>query len=58
MTDEPKLRIYLAGPDVFLPAPVAAGEAKKHICAAHGFVGVYPLDSGVQLEGLRPRSRD
>lgn len=38
-------RIYLAGPDVFLPDPVAAGEAKKAVCARHGAVGVFPLDA-------------
>ncbi|MGF1623623.1 MAG: nucleoside 2-deoxyribosyltransferase [Alphaproteobacteria bacterium] len=47
-------RIYLAGPDVFLPDPVAMAEAKKAICAAHGFVGVFPLDKDLDLSGLSP----
>jgi nucleoside 2-deoxyribosyltransferase len=47
-------RIYLAGPDVFLPDPVAMAEAKKRICAAHGFVGVFPLDKDLDLSGLAP----
>ncbi len=38
------MRVYLAGPDVFLPDPVARGAALKRICAAHGLVGVFPLD--------------
>lgn len=46
------LRIYLAGPDVFLPDPRAAGARKQALCAAHGFVGVYPLDSELDLRGL------
>lgn len=37
-------RIYLAGPDVFLPAPEAWAARKKAICAAHGLEGVAPLD--------------
>lgn len=38
------MRIYLAGPEVFLPdAPVLA-EAKKAICRCHGAEGVFPLD--------------
>ena len=37
-------RIYLAGPDVFLPDPVARGAVLKAICARHGLDGVYPLD--------------
>lgn len=45
-------RIYLAGPEVFLPDPVEAGERKKALCEAHGFKGVYPLDSTPDLEGL------
>ena len=38
------MRAYLAGPDVFLPDPVARGADLKRICAAHGLVGVFPLD--------------
>lgn len=38
------MRVYLAGPDVFLPDPVARGAALKWICAAHGLLGVFPLD--------------
>ena len=37
-------RVYLAGPDVFLPEPVARGAALKAVCARHGLDGVYPLD--------------
>ena len=37
-------RLYLAGPDVFLPDAVAVGAAKRARCAAHGLVGVFPLD--------------
>ena len=40
-----RLRVYLAGPDVFLPDAVALGDAKKRLCAEHGFEGVFPLDS-------------
>lgn len=37
-------RIYLAGPDVFLPGATAWLERKKAICAEHGLTGVAPLD--------------
>ncbi len=37
-------RVYLAGPDVFLPDPAAQGERLKAICARHRMVGVFPLD--------------
>jgi len=42
------MRVYLAGPDVFLPDPLARAAALKAICARHGLVGVSPLDT---LEG-------
>lgn len=38
------MRIYLAGPDVFLPDPLARGAALKAICARHGVEGVFPMD--------------
>ena len=38
-------RLYLAGPEVFLPDAREVGEAKKRICAAHGLVGLFPLDA-------------
>lgn len=38
------MRVYLAGPDVFLPDPLARGAALKAICARHGLVGIFPLD--------------
>ncbi|MGA0531347.1 nucleoside 2-deoxyribosyltransferase [Hansschlegelia sp. KR7-227] len=41
------MRIYLAGPEVFLADALAAGEAKKAICARHGVEGLYPLDGAV-----------
>ena len=38
------MRVYLAGPDVFLPDPTARGERLKAICARHRMEGVFPLD--------------
>lgn len=42
-------RIYLAGPEVFLPDPIAAGRRKQALCETHGFVGAYPLDAQLDL---------
>ena len=47
--------IYLAGPEVFLPAPVAAGEEKKariaELCRHNDWpfelIGLYPLDAEI-----------
>jgi nucleoside 2-deoxyribosyltransferase len=38
------MRIYLAGPDIFLADAAAIGQAKKDICARHGAEGIFPLD--------------
>ena len=37
-------RVYLAGPDVFLPAPADRAEAMRRICARHGLLAISPLD--------------
>jgi nucleoside 2-deoxyribosyltransferase len=38
------MRIYLAGPDVFLPDAEAMALTKKAICERHGATGVFPTD--------------
>src|ERR1700737_1523884 len=44
------MKIYLAGPDVFLPDAVEIGRRKAEICGAHGLSGLYPLDNAVDLK--------
>jgi len=39
------MKVYLAGPDVFLPDAEAIAAAKKRICAEAGLEGVFPTDS-------------
>jgi nucleoside 2-deoxyribosyltransferase len=46
------LRIYLAGPEVFLPDALEVGAKKIALCAKHGFEGVFPLDASLDLSGL------
>jgi nucleoside 2-deoxyribosyltransferase len=41
------LKLYLAGPDVFLPDAVAIGRIKVDLCRKYGFVGLYPLDNAI-----------
>src|SRR3954451_13622633 len=43
------MKIYLAGPDVFLPDAVEIGWRKTDICARRGLTGLYPLDNAVDL---------
>jgi nucleoside 2-deoxyribosyltransferase len=39
------MKIYLAGPDVFLPDAPEIGRQKIEICRRHGLTGLYPLDN-------------
>jgi len=41
------MKIYLAGPDVFLPDAYEIGRRKSQICASYGLIGLYPLDSAI-----------
>lgn len=38
-------KVYLAGPEVFLPDPISIGKEKKDLSKAYGFEGVFPLDA-------------
>ena len=44
------MKIYLAGPEVFLPDAIEIGRRKVEICKAHGLTGLYPLDNKVDLK--------
>lgn len=48
------MQVYLAGPDVFLPDPVAIAAAKKAICQTYGLVGRFPLDTSLDGTTLTP----
>ena len=41
------MKIYLAGPDVFLPNAIELGRRKVELCARYSLVGLYPLDNKV-----------
>jgi nucleoside 2-deoxyribosyltransferase len=41
------MKVYLAGPDVFLPDALEVGRQKTEICHRHGLTGLYPLDNAV-----------
>jgi nucleoside 2-deoxyribosyltransferase len=44
-------KIYLAGPDVFLPDAVDIGRRKVDLCRRHGLIRLYPLDNA---QAIRP----
>jgi nucleoside 2-deoxyribosyltransferase len=43
------MKIYLAGPDVFLPDAIEVGQCKRSLCERYGAVGLFPLDNAVDL---------
>lgn len=49
------LRVYLAGPEVFLENAKEIGEQKKILCRKYGFEGVFPLDNEVETKAKSPR---
>jgi nucleoside 2-deoxyribosyltransferase len=48
-------RVYLAGPDVFLPHATDVAEAKRRLCADYGFIGVSPVDNEIDTSALPKR---
>ncbi len=42
------MRVYLAGPDVFFPAPIVWAARRAAICAGHGLIAVSPFDPMVE----------
>jgi nucleoside 2-deoxyribosyltransferase len=45
-------RVYLAGPEVFLPNALEIGRAKAALAREAGFEGLFPLDQQLDLAGL------
>src|SRR6516165_8215460 len=43
------MKVYLAGPDVFMPDAVEIGRRKVGLCARYGLTGLFPLDNEVDL---------
>ncbi|NRF12889.1 nucleoside 2-deoxyribosyltransferase [Vibrio coralliilyticus] len=48
-------RIYLAGPEVFLPDAEQIGDVKKKLCMAYGYEGIFPLDNVLELNESSPQ---
>jgi nucleoside 2-deoxyribosyltransferase len=45
------MKVYLAGPDVFLPDALEIRRIKLKLCARHGLTGLYPLDNPIDVAG-------
>ena len=55
MKQRPKL--YLAGPEVFLPEASAIGRNKKELCTKYGFEGLFPFDTEISPGSGAPIDR-
>lgn len=44
------MKLYLAGPEVFLDDAREIGRRKVELCARHGFTGLFPLDGDPLLD--------
>lgn len=44
------MKVYLAGPDVFLPRAMIVGQAKAAMCAGLGLEALYPLDADLEID--------
>lgn len=54
-------KIYLAGPEVFLPNAVEVGNRLKSLCKTYGFEGCFPLDntiSGTNAKEIAQKIRE
>ncbi len=47
------MKIYLAGPDVFLPDAVESAAARRRSAPITGMAGLYPLDNSSRSHGRR-----
>jgi nucleoside 2-deoxyribosyltransferase len=48
------MKVYLAGPDVFLPNAVEIGRRKVDLCKRHELTGLFPFDKDVDLSAVNP----
>jgi len=46
MATHRKPKLYLAGPEVFLPDPLAHAEQQRALCEQYGFTPLHPVDNG------------
>lgn len=45
------MKVYLAGPDVFLPNAAEIATRKKEICRRYELIGLFPLDNEIATTG-------
>ncbi len=43
------LKLYLAGPEVFLPNAMEHAESQRKLCITYGFAALHPMDNNLDL---------
>lgn len=56
MNKQEELKIYIAGPGVFLQNAKEHGVYLKEICQKYGFTGLYPLDNELEITESTPKA--
>ena len=49
MSVQQKPKLYLAGPEVFLPNATEMAEKQRQLCEKYGFIGLHPMDNNINL---------
>lgn len=45
-----EVKLYLAGPEVFLPNAMEHAQSQRDLCTQYGFIGLHPIDNNVDIE--------
>lgn len=49
MKSKKDIKLYLAGPEVFLPNAVEHAEMQRELCRQYGFIGLHPMDNNIAI---------
>ena len=49
MSSQSGVKLYLAGPEVFLPNAPKHAQAQRNLCVRYGFIGLHPMDNNVDI---------
>ena len=44
-----EIKLYLAGPEVFLPNAVEHAKMQRTLCEQYGFMGLHPMDNNIDV---------
>ena len=51
MRKDKRPKLYLAGPEIFLPNAKECAEKQLTLCEKYGFIGLHPIDNNIGLAG-------